>query len=130
MFEVDAGLVTGTAVGILAGVSLFIFILIAAIIIAKILIHGMKPNHEALDVEMSWTVKSNEEEEEAMRIVQQMEATTVTTKNIEKKLRKYLDGYDKNASAGEMLSELGVECEAENTVDSFKTVDVASGLHM
>ena len=128
MLEVDAGLVTGTAVGALAGASLLIFILIAVVIAAKILIHGMKPNHETLDVEMSWTVKSSEkEEEEAMRIVQQMEATTVTTKSVEKKLKKYLDGYDKNTSAGEALCELGVECEAENTVGSFKTIGVASG---
>ena len=73
VFEVDAGLVTGITVGALAGVSLFAFVLIAAIIVAKVIAHGMKPNHEALDVEMSWTVKSSDEEEdEAMRIVQQI----------------------------------------------------------
>lgn len=125
MFEIDAGLVTGTAVGALAGVSLFIFILTSAIIAAKVIFHGMKPNHEALDVEISRTVKSNDEEEEAMRIAQQMEATTVTTKDIEKKLKKYLNVYDKNASAGEALCELGVECEAETTVEPFKAVGVA-----
>ena len=86
-FEVDAGLATGTAVGALVRASLLIFILIVVIIVIKILIRWMRLSHTALDIEMAWIKKSNEEEE--TRIVRQIEATTVAAKVLKRSSKTF-----------------------------------------
>ena len=123
VFSINGGLVAGTVIGsILCFAALFMIVLLIAL---KIKRDKMKAVKGYLDVELAW-IKGADNSEESERITEQFKATKPLS-DLGKKLSGHLKSVDRSKSICEVLSEMGVECQADGA-ESFKVTGVASAV--
>ena len=124
-FDVDSGLVAGTATAITAGAFLIVLIIVIAIL-ARIT-STVKHKYEFIDVELEETNRLEYNIEN--RIGEQVEATNLSNDEANKKLSKLIKKTDKTKTFEELLTDLEADCEEESidgVIESFRTTTGSS----
>ena len=128
LFEVNIGLVAGTAVGSLAGLLLLILLIVLLAFVIAMIKKGLKMDKESFDVEMTTMENLVGEEEEETRITQQMEATKIMNTGMQSLITSHLKDFNKEKPFYEIFDELDFDYDDDNShneaTESFKIIGV------
>ena len=126
-FDADSGLISGTVVAVVAGVSFVV--LIIAVVFLLIAARALKKKGEFVELEdLGGDGREDELVEE--RITGQAEAANIAT-NLQERIGEHIAKADRNKGVEEVLTGLEVDCKGrgcDDIVESFRTTGASASV--